>query len=74
MNQFKKTEAAPKKAASFNPKNLSEKQQEDVVAEYIGIHPKYFWYKGRSIDIDQYKMSKDGMEWTGFDSSRNLGK
>ncbi len=72
MAQNKKTGAA--KAVPFNVDSLTLDQQEQVVAKYIGVHPKYFWYKGRSIDVDQYKLSKDGIEWTGFLSNRNAGK
>lgn len=47
-------------------KDLSQAAKEQVVAEYIGIHPKYFVYAGAAIKIDVYKMSMDGVNWTGF--------
>ena len=67
-----KTGAA--KPAPFNVDKLTNEQLEQAVEKYIGIHPKYFWYKGRSIDVDQYKLSMDGINWSGFSSDRNIGK
>lgn len=58
------------KSAPFKPEKLTVEQQELVVEHYIGIHPKYFWYRGASIDVDQYKLSRDGISWTGFIGER----
>ena len=62
------------KPAPFKTESLSLEQKEQVVADYIGIHPKYFWYRGVSIDVDLYKLSKDGINWTGFGPDHNKGK
>ena len=65
MPEAKKT-GAGSKPASFNVANLTEAQKVEVVADYIGIHPKYFHYRGAKIEVDIYKMSMDGVNWTGF--------
>ena len=65
MAQIPKTGVAAK-AAPFNVDNLTDEQKQEVVADYIGIHPKYFHYRGAKIEIDIYKMSMDGVNWTGF--------
>ena len=36
----------------FDPKNLSKEQQESVVEEYLGFHPKYFLYDGLQVKLN----------------------
>jgi hypothetical protein len=50
MTENKKTGAA--KSAPFNPKKLTIEQQEAVVEEFLGIHPRYFIYAGQQIMLD----------------------
>jgi len=54
--------AAPKKAA------LSKEEKELIVADVIGVHPKYFVYNGTEIKINVYKMAQDGVNWSGFNA------
>jgi len=64
MNQVKKTGAV--KTAPFNVDKLTEDQLELAVEKWCGVHPRYMWFRGASIDIDQYKLSMDGINWPGF--------
>ena len=40
------------KPAAFNPAKLSIEQQESVVEEFLGVHPKYFLYQGNNIKLN----------------------
>ena len=59
------------KPAPLSTSDLSKKQIENVVATYIGVHPKYFHYRGLNIEVDVYKMARDGTNWTGFPANHN---
>ena len=48
------------------PAPLSKEDKENIVAELVGVHPKYFVYVGTQIKIDVYRMSMDGVNWSGF--------
>lgn len=36
----------------FSPSDLTLEQQEAVVEEYLGVHPKYFIYEGLAIRLN----------------------
>lgn len=57
---------AVKNTGAVKPAPLTKEQIEQIVADYISVHPKYFVYEGAQIKIDLYKMSMDGINWTGF--------
>ena len=65
----------PVKVKAFDPKDLSLEQQEAVVAEYLGVHPKYFVYKGLNLQPDIWNMEHDGFYFNGFKPHlRELGQ
>ncbi len=41
-------------------RKLSRQQIEQIVAEYFGVHPKYFVYGGITIQVDiaQYELAE----------------
>lgn len=59
--------ARPKKAADvvesvaeeFDPSALTLEQQEAVVKEYLGYHPKYFIFEGLAIRFNQSRFEAD---------------
>lgn len=57
---------AYKNTGAAKPAPLTKEQKEAFVEEIVGVHPKYFVYEGAQIKIDLYKMSMDGINWTGF--------
>ena len=42
---------------AFDPASLSIKQQEEVVHEYLGIHPDFFIYAGLNIQLNVGKFN-----------------
>ena len=40
------------KSALFDPSKLSKEQQEAVVKEYLGVHPRFFLYDGLQIKLN----------------------
>ncbi len=40
------------KPAPFDPAKLSQAQQEAVVEEFLGVHPKYFLYEGMQVKLN----------------------
>ena len=53
-------------AKKFDPKSLSVEQQESVIEEYLGIHPRYFVYRGITIEVDIYSNRRNGNSFNGF--------
>ena len=47
------------KEAVFDPASLTIEQQEAVVKQYIGYHPKYFIYEGLAIRFNQSRFEAD---------------
>jgi hypothetical protein len=43
----------------FNPASLSKEQQEAVVEEYLGYHPKYFIFEGLAIRFNHSQFEFD---------------
>lgn len=56
MNNKKKV---IKPVKPFNPKDLTIEQQEEVVKEYLGVHPDYFLYKGQNIKLNWGRYESD---------------
>ncbi len=45
---------------------LSEEEVEDVVASYLGCHPKYVLWGGYDCKVQIYELAKDGYNFSGF--------
>ena len=45
---------------------LTEEQKHEIVAEVLGVHPKYLIYDGLNIKVDLYRMTLDGVAFTDF--------
>ena len=45
-------ENPPISIKEFDPKSLTKEQQEEVVKEYLGVHPKYFIYEGLAVKLN----------------------
>lgn len=52
--------------APFDPGALTKEQQEAIVEEYLGVHPKYFLYKGLNIALNMGKFRFDGKHFNGW--------
>lgn len=63
-----KDEAKPKK---FSPSSLSREEQEAVVEHYLGVHPKYFLYKGLNIQLNMGIYRFDGHHFNGWKPKAN---
>ena len=48
-----------KKEAAFNAASLTKEQQEAVVEEYLGVHPHYFLYEGKQIQLNISQLEYD---------------
>ena len=59
MVQNKSTAKVAKKEAVFNPASLTKEQQEAVVEEYLGFHPRYFIYEGLAIRFNRSRFEAD---------------
>lgn len=55
-------------------KDLSKKQKQAVVEDYLGIHPDYLWFKENTIEVDLYKLAADKKIFSGFKPGMNDGK
>lgn len=58
------TAAVVKKA--FDPASLSLEDQAAVVAYFLGVHPRYFLYKGLNIQLNHGKFRTDGHAFNGW--------
>lgn len=66
-NASASSEAQEKPAAvGFNPAGLSREEQEAVVEEYLGVHPRYFLYKGLNIQLNHGKFRAEGHHFNGW--------
>lgn len=45
---------------------LTEDQKFQIVADVLGVHPKYLIYDGLTIKVDLYRMTLDGVAFTDF--------
>ena len=63
-------ERASKVGGSFEPSKLSKEQQEAVVEEYLGVHPKYFLYRGLNIQLNHGRFSHEGNAFNGWKPNR----
>ena len=69
MPKEKKVEVAkPKK---FSPSDLSVEEQEAVVEEYLGVHPKFFLYKGLNIQLNHGQFRAAGNHFNGWKPQSN---
>ena len=55
----------PKKAV-FDPAALTLEQQEAVVEQYTGVHPKYFLAKGLNIQLNHGQFRHAGNHFNGW--------
>jgi hypothetical protein len=69
MAQTKKS--AEDKAEVFNPSALSLEAQEKVVEQYLGVHPKYFLYRGLNIQLNHGQFRHDGLHFNGWKPKSN---
>ena len=61
----------PKKVESkkVEPKKvepLSEENKINIVAEYLGVHPKYLLFTYGEITVDIWNLQKDNVRFDGF--------
>ena len=54
----------PAVSKKFDPKDLTLKQQEAVVEEYLGYPPKYFMYEGLKIRFNRSRYEADSRSET----------
>lgn len=54
------------KASKFDPKKLTIEQQEAVVEEYLGVHPKYFLYEGLAVRLNHGRFTHEGNAFNGW--------
>ena len=45
---------------------LTDQEKEDIVAEYLGVHPRYFIYEGAKITINNWQFEHDGNRFNGW--------
>ena len=60
------------KRKKFSPSDLSSEQQADVVEAYLGIHPRYFLYRGLNIRLNHGKYRSDGNHFSGWKQKNTL--
>ena len=48
---------------------LTNAQIEDIVADYLGVHPKYLLYEGAKIKVDSWSYEHDGLRFNGWKSA-----
>jgi hypothetical protein len=54
------------RSKKFNPASLSKEEQEAVIEHYLGVHPKYFVYRGIDLSVDIYNLNLDRKTFNGF--------
>ncbi len=54
------------KRVVFNPKNLTTEQQQAVVEEYMGVHPRFFLYSGLNIKLNHGLFRNHGNAFNGW--------
>ena len=47
------------KPAPFDPSKLTKEQQELVVKEYLGVHPRFFLYDGLQIKLNHSRFEAE---------------
>lgn len=50
----------------FDPASLSPEEQAAVVAYFLGVHPRYFLYKGLNIQLNMGKIMFDKKQFNGW--------
>ena len=68
---YKRTKTAPVKSAVFDLKKLSVEQQEAVVEEFLGVHPRFLLYSGLNIKLNHGKFRADGNAFNGWKPASN---
>ena len=43
-----------------------KKTDEDIVAEFLGVHPKYLLFTASEVKVDLWKLEHDGQRFDGF--------
>ena len=46
--------------------NLTIEEQEQVIEKYLGVNPRYFIYRGISLEVDIYNNRRAGNKFNGF--------
>jgi hypothetical protein len=62
--QEQKPEAV--KSKQFDPSELSLEDQAATVAYFLGVHPRYFLYKGLNIQLNHGAFRSDGHHFNGW--------
>jgi hypothetical protein len=57
---------AVKVPKGFDPSALSLEEQAAVVEEFLGVHPRYFLYKGLNIQLNHGKFRFEGHAFNGW--------
>jgi len=67
-NKTKEVASTPKK---FDPKSLNKDQQELVVEEYLGVHPKWLMPKGLNLQLNMGGFRSEGKLFDGWKFAKN---
>ena len=62
---------AKQKEVVFKAASLTKEQQEAVVEEYLGVHPKYLLVAGLNIRLNHGKFRSDGHHFNGWKFASN---
>lgn len=55
-----------KKQTVKKGQTLNLDKMEQIVAEVLGVHPKYLIKRGIKLELDIYKMEADGLTFDGW--------
>ena len=61
-----KPQVAVQEVEKFDPASLTAEQQEAVVELYLGVHPKFFVYRGTGLNVDIWNLNMAGKQFNGF--------
>lgn len=61
-----KPEAVKVAFKAFDPSELSFEEQAETVAYFLGVHPRYFLYKGLNIQLNHGQFRGDGHHFNGW--------
>jgi len=64
-NKTVRKDSVPKET-KFNPASLSYEEAGLVLEQFLGAHPRYFYYETGQIKIDRYSLQADGHQFNGF--------
>ena len=57
---------AQSKQGAVKPAPLTIEEKENIVEEYLGVHPRYFLYSGNNIKLNTGMHRFDGFHFNGW--------